>query len=460
VLLAGALVASGCGDDDDEGQGGGTDEGAEETASGEPVTIRWFVGLGSGGEPEQQERQQAVVEEFNSSHENIQIELEVVDNEVAYDTLSTQIAAGNAPDIVGPVGIRGSNAYAGQFLDLEPLVAASGFDLSAYPEEQVEFWREDSGELTALPFGAYPAYLWYNTALFDEAGLEYPPQEFGEPYADGDPWDMDKLRELSMQLSVDANGNDATNPAFDPASQVQWGFIQQWGDDARASGTMFGAGSFVADDGSAQIPENWLAEWQWYHDLIWTDHAAPTEDQIQSDTLGPDNAFNSGNVAMAYTHTWYMCCVLDDAGTARTDFNFAVPPEYNGEATSKLHADIFRIMETTEHPEEAFEVLTYLITDAAPDLLEVYGALPARTDYQDSFFEARDEQFTQGLNWDVVLDAMNYPDSPSHEGNMPNFNEAEARINEFESLIEGDPNADLAAEAQRLQTDLAAIFGT
>ena len=58
--------------------------------------------------------------------------LEIVDNEVAYETLATQIAAGDAPDIIGPIGIRGSNSFAGQFLDLEPLVESTGFDLSGY----------------------------------------------------------------------------------------------------------------------------------------------------------------------------------------------------------------------------------------------------------------------------------------------------------------------------------------
>jgi multiple sugar transport system substrate-binding protein len=449
--MAGALVAAGCG-----GGGGDDDDAADDT--GEAVTVRWFVGLGTGGEPEQQERQQAVVEEFNQSHDDIQLEIEIVDNEVAFDTLSTEIAGGNAPDIIGPVGIRGSNSFAGQFLDLEPLVESTGFDLDAYPEEQVEFWREDSGALTALPFAAYPAYLWYNAALFDEAGLEYPPHEFGAPYADGSPWDMDKLEELAMKLTVDANGNDATSPSFDPNQVVQWGFNHQFGDDARAQATMFGAGSFVADDGSAQIPDQWLAEWDWYHSLIWTDHAAPTQAQLDSDTLGAGNAFNTGNVAMAYTHLWYTCCVVDEDGVGRDDFDFAAPPEFNGVQTSKLHADTFRILDSTEHPEQAFEVLTYLLDDASADLLDVYGAMPARTDLQDAFFDSQDENFPQGVDWDVVLEAMNHPDVPSHEGNMPNFDEAEARIDEFESLIASDPNADMAAQAAQLQADLGVIF--
>ena len=96
--------------------------------------------------------------------------------------------------------------------------------------------------------------IYYNTDLFDEAGLDYPPAAYGEPYADGDPWDMDKLAELAMLLTVDANGNDATSPDFDRDNVVQWGFHHQFNDDARAIGTFFGPGTFVADDGIGADP--------------------------------------------------------------------------------------------------------------------------------------------------------------------------------------------------------------
>ena len=78
--------------------------------------------------------------------------------------------------------------------------------------------------------------MYYNKELFDEADLEYPPTAYGEPYADGDPWDMDKVAELAKILTVDANGNDATSPDFDPENVVQWGFHHQFNDDARAIG--------------------------------------------------------------------------------------------------------------------------------------------------------------------------------------------------------------------------------
>ncbi len=69
--------------------------------------------------PAQQEIQQAVVDEFNASQDEIELVLEVVPFDAAKDTLSTQIASGNGPDVVGPVGVGGSNAYFGQWLDYD-----------------------------------------------------------------------------------------------------------------------------------------------------------------------------------------------------------------------------------------------------------------------------------------------------------------------------------------------------
>jgi multiple sugar transport system substrate-binding protein len=432
--------------------------GAARPQSGEPVTVRWFVGLGTGAEVEQLDAQNQLVEEFNASQDGIELQIEIVDNEVAYETLATQIAAGDAPDVVGPVGVRGSNYFAGNFLDLEPLMESSGFDLSAYDEAQVEFWREDDGALTGVPFGVFPSMIYYNAELFDEAGLDYPPAAYGEPYADGDPWDMDKVAELAMLLTVDANGNDATSPDFDRENVVQWGFHHQFNDDARAIGTFFGPGSFVAEDGSTQIPENWLASWQWYVDLI-AAGAAPNQTEIDSDTLAQGNAFNTGNVGMAFTHLWYTGIVRDEEGNGREFFDIAPVPEYDGVATAKLHADTFRILDSSENPEAAFEVLAYLLDTGAPVLLDTYGGMPARQDLRDPFFAQLDEVFPQGVNWQVAEEALERPDVPNHESNMPNFDEAEAVIDAWEDRLTTEPGLDVAAAAEELRVSLDAVFG-
>ncbi len=427
-----------------------TTEGSE--PSGDRVPVRWFVGLGTGGNPEQIEAQEAVVEAFNSSQDEIELILEIVQNDVAYDTLSTQIASGNAPDIIGPVGIRGANAYNGRWLDLQPLVDSTGYDLSQWEEEQVDVWRTDEG-LVGLPFGVFPSVIFYNKPLFDEAGLAYPPQEFGEDYADGRPWDMDTFRDIAMFLTVDENGNDATSADFDPDGIVQYGWVEQWSEPQRLA-TWFGAGSMTNDDGTPNIPDNWVEGFKWYYDSIWTDYSHPTADAVGSDLLAAGNPFDSGNVAMAHTHLWYTCCLEG----VSDDWDMAVVPTYDGVATSGLHADVFRILNTTEVPDEAFEVLTYLVGEAAPDLLQAYGGMPAKAALQDAFFASQDEVYPQGVNWEVAVESLAFPDIPSHEQDMPNFLKAQDRWGAFFSLLNSTPGLDVEAEVEKLKADLETIY--
>jgi len=422
-------------------------------AAADPVVVRWYVGLGTGGNAEQIDAQNKVVADFNASHSDIQLEVEIVDNDIAYDTLKTKMAAGDAPDIVGPVGIRGANEFGNTWLDLQPLVDETGYDLNQFPESVVDFYRVDGEGLVGIPFAVYPQIFYYNRELFDEAGLDYPPHKFGEPYADGDAWDYNKVRELGMELTVDGNGNDATSPDFDASNIVQFGFDEQWLGDARRIATMFGSGSIVDADGKAVMPDNWRASLQWTFDSMWKDHFQPNSDQENSDLLAAGNPFDSGNVAMAQTFTWYTCCISNV-----TTWDIGVVPSYNGTTTAALHADTFRVLKSTQHPKEAFEVLTYLLDDASLDLLTVYGALPARPEERDAYFASLNEKYPQGVDWQVVVDSLAYPDIPSHEAFMPNFAKSDDRITVFSSLFRTDGSIDLNAEIDNLLADLQGIF--
>jgi len=68
--------------------------------------------------------------------------------------------------------------------------------------------------------------------------------------------------------------------------------------------------------------------------------------------------------------------------------------------TAKLHADTFSILKTTKHPDEAFAALTAFVN--SPELLAVYGALPADPALQQPFIDTINKQFPGiKLNWDV-----------------------------------------------------------
>ena len=201
----------------------------------ERVTITWFVGLGTGTNAQQIEVQNQIVDDFNASQDKIELVINIAgSNQTAPDVLSTLIASGQAPDIVGPVG----------FAWLEPVSPGSGWTWPRWWNPPATTWPSSrrtwlmpiaawtASNCLACPSRCIPGVLYYNVGLFDEAGLNYPPTEPDVPYVMPDgtevPWDYDTVVEIGKILTVDANGNDATMAEFDPNSIVQYGFIHQW----------------------------------------------------------------------------------------------------------------------------------------------------------------------------------------------------------------------------------------
>src|SRR5215468_10704833 len=135
-------------------------------AAGGRTVIKWYVGLGTGGDPKQIDVQRKVVDQFNKQQEKIYVALQIVDNRVASTTLATQIAAGNVPDIVGPVGTVGRATFDGNWLDLNPLIAANSVDLSVYEPAVVQSYNLPGQGQIGLPFAVYPSFIYYNKDLF------------------------------------------------------------------------------------------------------------------------------------------------------------------------------------------------------------------------------------------------------------------------------------------------------
>jgi multiple sugar transport system substrate-binding protein len=257
-----------------------------------------------------------------------------------------------------------------------------------------------------------------------------------------------------MLLTVDAGGNDATSPRFDPENIVQFGYHTQWTSLRGQAAALFGADSIVDANGDAVLSNRWRRAFRWYYAGMHTKHFMPNAAHQDSDLLG-FNAFDSGNVAMTHCHLWYTCCNINVP-----NWDIAAVPAYNdqGDVAVKLHVDTFRVLESTEHPEQAVQVLIWLTGDAAREFLPIYGGMPARVSLQDDFFAELDQQFPQGVDWQVAIDGLAYPDIPNHESNLPNYAQAEDRLSEFLALYEDDPNLDIDIELDRLVEDLQAIY--
>jgi multiple sugar transport system substrate-binding protein len=385
------------------------------------VQVYWYIGLGTGSQAPQIPLEKTFVDKYNKSQDKIQLIPIIVDNKYATDNLTAQIAAGNVPDIVGPVGTEGRANFPGAWLDLQPLVQEFNYDMSDVDPAFLDFYKVE-GKLEGLPFAIYPSALFYNKALFDEAGLAYPPQKVGDKYKlDGQDveWNFDTLAKIAQRLTLDKNGNDATSAKFDRKNVVQYGFDFQWVRDNPRWYTAYFEPYYPVKDGKADLSAGMIAGIKWYYDAIFGKQPfAPTQAAIDSDLLGKGNTFGSGKVATALTHLWYTCCI--DPKTI-TSWDVAVVPSYNGKTTAKMHGDTFAIMKDSKHAKEAFQVYTYMLGEGSADLNQIYGALPARKSQQAAFLADLDKKFAPNkVNWQVFLDMISLLDVPNHQQGLPN----------------------------------------
>jgi multiple sugar transport system substrate-binding protein len=424
-------------------------------AQGGKTKVVWYVGLGTGTSAGQVPVEKAAVEKYNKSQDKIELVLEIVENQngASQQQLATRIAAGNAPDLVGPVGTEGAGLFKGNWHDMDPQISKFKPDLSGMDDALLKFYKESQGG-EGLPYAVFPSFLYINKDLFDEAKLPYPPQKFGEKYQ-GRTWDWNALRTLAMKLTVDANGKSANQAGFDAKSIGQYGYVPQWVTGMQAMGTPFGAGILADNNGNAQIPAQWVKGWQYYYKGIWKDHFMPSREVMDSDAFGKGNNFNSGKFAIGYTHLWYTCC-LDPSATGKVkNLTVAVVPSYNGKYTAKLHADTFRITKQSKVKDEAFQAMWWLMNQ--PELLETYGAFPANDKYQDGFMSGINKKYAPNkINWATIKDSLKYVDSPNHESVLPNYLKAKDLINKYEVRFYSIPDlklekeiADMKAELQR-----------
>lgn len=430
-----------------------------DTPNLEPVQIRWMM---VGNDPIQIAAIERVVDDFNATHPAIHLMLEVVPEDSVINTLTAEFEAGNAPDLIGPRGWGFISTFYGQWLDLTPYIKTTGYDTSIFDPALVASFHTEAGQI-ALPFNVHPAAVFYQRGLFDKAGLNYPPAVYGKPYTwrDGttEEWNYETLTKVAKLLTVDNNGRNATQAGFaqDQQKIVQFGFIHQWSNPSR-TGALWGAGKlYEGEPGNykAVIPEQWKAAWRWYYDGLWGSQLfIPSYWVIGNAELGSGNAFNGGRVAMAINNSWYTCCI----GEAGENWDLAVLPSYNGAVHGIVDIDTFLIWKGTEHPEEAFEVLTYLIGPTAQDLQKTYVGMPAQKSDQETYLSKLSDKFPWVNNWEVFQAGLAYLDIPSHEGYMPSYQEARNRNQEFYDLTMNDNTLDIDAEINKLQSDLQIIF--
>jgi multiple sugar transport system substrate-binding protein len=389
----------------------------EQPATSGKVKVTIFVGLGTGTDPEQITAENELADKFNSTHDNIEIEFLIVPYEQSREKLLSMISGGTAPQLVGPMGVETTAQFLDSLEDLTPYIQRDNYDTTDFygPASTLNTYE---GKNVGLPIGLYPSFIFYNVNAFDAAGVDYPTHDYNDKT-----WNIDKLREIAMQVTLDTNGNNATSPDFDPTNIAQYGLDDSW-ETLRGWAVLWAPANMgrptSADYKTAIVNDPvWLKAIHWYSDAIWVDHFMPDAEAIAS--IDPENGdpFAMGNLAMWFCHTWYMSESLMDIG-----FKWDIAPvpfNSNGERIARVDADVYAIPKNATNKDEAWEVMKWLLQPDNNQLLcSIYGCMPARKSTEADYKANLEETYT-GVDLEVIFEAATYLDVPNHESWVPEF---------------------------------------
>jgi multiple sugar transport system substrate-binding protein len=377
------------------------------------------------------------------------------------------------------VGWGGANAFHGQWLDLAPYIEASNFDTSVFEPALLPFYQTDEGQV-GLPFIVYPAAVYYVPVMFDKAGLNYPPQKYGEKYkwpnGNEEEWSWDTLAKVARQLTIDGSGHSTLDNNFNRNNIVQYGYTPQWQVHITYQASYI-AGAAPIIKGNAKngyqsaIPASWKTANRWIYDGIWGPQPFIPSGLLDADpNFGTGNLFGAGKAAMTVTPIWYTCC-LDGLKNAGLTFEAAVlPVGADGKPHGHVDAETLFIWKGTKHPEAAFKALSYLLGPEGIQTLLVgssnvqaaYVSLPANSKLQQPYIDGLLARypFTTAKTWNVFKAGLAYADIPSAEQYQPNRDEAWKREQAFFDLLRRTPpnQFDFDAEWQKMVDDLNKIY--
>lgn len=346
-------------------------------------------------------------EQFNQTHPQIDVQVEVVPWANYWDRLHQDVAQGTMADIYWTnTSTFGRMADRGDLLDLTAAV-------EPLREEWTEAVRDTytrDGAHWGVPQVWDSVALFYNAELLEDADID--PTELR--------WDPtgaeDTLIDAALALTVDSEGHAADSPAFDPENIVQYGFNAEhdlqavWLNFLAENGGQFQDESdryvFASPEGAQAL--GYLV------DLINTHHVAPPAAETNADGHYARDLFIQGDLALFQSGPYS----LPHVTTASLDWGLAPKVEGPLGRVSVVHSVGAVADAGTQDPDAVVAVLDWLASGQGQQALATSGVgLPAAMDAQQAYV---DYWAQHGVDAQVFLDAAEGRTVPAPRGPRAN----------------------------------------
>lgn len=259
VASIGAIVFTGC-------SSGGGGEGGDAVGT-EPITLQYAI-WDTNQEPAMKE----IIAAFNVEYPNVTIKIQNAGSKY-WEKLQTAMSGGSGPDVFW---MNGPNF---QLYASNDQLAPLKVDKANYPKSLVDLYSFD-GTTYGAPKDFDTIGVWYNTEIFDAAGVAYPEAD----------WTWEDYNAVATQLT-------------DPAQGI-WGSAARLNDQSGYYNTIPQAGGMVIDAAGTETgfgsPEALQGVEFWTKQI--QAGVSPTQEQM-TDTA-PGDMFTSGKVAMYWDGSW------------------------------------------------------------------------------------------------------------------------------------------------------------
>ncbi len=336
AAVGAALVLAGC-----SGGAGGA-------SGGDPDTLT-ISGWSVSSTPEFQ----LLADGFEAQHEGISVEIVDYDP-TEYNTLVTaDLAAGSAPDIITQKEVKFVTTFqeGGQLLDVSDVEVPD--DIGGAASYEID------GTTYATPYRQDSWVLYYNKALFDEAGVDYP---------DGS-WTWDDYAQAAEELAA---GTDAMGTYQHSWQSVVQGFANAQSDADILEGDYAHLAPFY--ERSLELQDA---------------GAQQTFNTVSANQLTYQGEFGKQNAAMMPMGTWYVATLVSQQASGEADdFEWGIAPiPQLDETTTGTDSTPITFGDPTgfginagiseEKQELAKEFLAYAASEEAAVALAEIGITPA-----------------------------------------------------------------------------------
>ncbi len=309
-----------------------TDNKADTTAEKTKIVYFQF----SAGETNS-ELLNSMIDKFEAANPDVEVELQSAAYNDYFTALATRMAGNDVPDCF-ELNMENFLTYAIRDA-IEPLdsyfdsTGASKEVYSAGPLSAATY----NGKLYAIPQSFSTVVLFYNKALFDQAGISYPTDDW--TWAD----------EQAAAEKIRALGDDI------------WGTFQPVTYNELYKTVKTNGGSLVSDDGKTftmNTPANIETLQMMLNRVTGENRVMPNTEDLAG--RGDWDLFKSGNLGMLHTGIW----AFGDFTSNIKDFNWDIVVEPGNKThASHFFANVACISKESKNKEAAFRMINYLASN-------------------------------------------------------------------------------------------------